>query len=66
MVKDGIEPEYATVLAKLDTAVKNGEEKRMNNVVQDITGRVPTSIKRFIEVAAENGVWDPTAVETHK
>jgi len=58
MVEGGIDPEYARVLARLDTAVRNREEERMNNAVEDMIGRPPISMKRFIEVEGEKGVWN--------
>jgi len=58
MADGGIEPEYAKVLAKLDTAVQNGEEERMNTAVHDITGKYPMSLMRFIEVNAKKGLWE--------
>jgi hypothetical protein len=58
MADGGIEPEYARVLARLDTAVENGDEERMNNIVEGIIGRPPMSMKCFIEVEARKGVWN--------
>lgn len=58
MVKGGIEPDYARVLARLDTAVGKGEEERMNNDVEYMIGRPPISMKWFMMVEAEKGVWN--------
>jgi len=50
-----LQPEYAQVLAALDTAVSNGVEERLNNTVLSVAGRPP---KRFQEFVNENrNVW---------
>lgn len=50
-----LQPEYAQVLAALDTAVSNGVEERLNNNVLSVAGRPP---KRFQEFVNENKqVW---------
>ncbi len=53
-----IPPDYARVLARLDTAIKNGEEERINDVVEKITGRKPKSLEAFVDECVERGVWD--------
>ena len=53
----GIPEDYARMLAELDTAVKNGQEERLNSVVLDITGHSPTRFEDFVEKCVESGVW---------
>jgi len=50
-----LQPDYAQVLAALDTAVSNGLEERLNDNVLSVTGRPP---KLFQEFVSENRkVW---------
>ena len=43
-----LQPEYAQVLAALDTAVSNGVEERLNNTVLSVTGRSPKLFQEFV------------------
>lgn len=49
--------DYANVLASLDTAIKNGAENRVNNVVEDVTGEKPVSFETYIDGCVQRGVW---------
>lgn len=51
----GAPPEYANILAGLDTLIRDGGEDRINDVVQQVTGRPPRSFRQFIEENKE--VW---------
>jgi festuclavine dehydrogenase len=57
MANFGIPGDYARLLAQLDTAIKNGEEERLNTVILDVTGREPTRFQEFVERCVEKGVW---------
>ncbi|RYP86587.1 hypothetical protein DL770_004886 [Monosporascus sp. CRB-9-2] len=47
----GMPAQYAVILAAMDTAVKNGSEDRLSDVVLQVTGRPP---RRFRDFAEEN------------
>lgn len=47
----GIAPEYAAVLAAMDTAIAGGSEDRLSDAVSTLTGTAPRSFEAF---AAEN------------
>jgi festuclavine dehydrogenase len=57
MTSFGIPEDYAKVLAQLDTAIKNGDEERLNSVILDVTGREPKRFQDFVEKCVESGVW---------
>lgn len=46
---------YATVLAGLETNIKQGEEEYLNDTVEKVTGRPPKSFREFAE--EKKGVW---------
>ena len=54
----GIPEDYAKVLAQLDTAIKEGQEERVNDIVMNVTGKAPVSLEAFISVCLAKGVWD--------
>jgi len=54
----GLPGDYARILAQLDTAIKNGEEERLNDVVLQVTGRKPKTFEEFVNECAEKGVWE--------
>lgn len=43
----GIPDDYAAMLAGMDTAVANGVEDRLNDVVENVTGRAPRTFREF-------------------
>jgi hypothetical protein len=43
-----LQPDYAQVLAALDTAVSNGVEERLNNKVLSVAGRPPKLFQEFV------------------
>lgn len=43
-----LQPEYAQVLAALDTAVSDGVEERLNNTVLSMTSRPPKPFQQFV------------------
>jgi uncharacterized protein YbjT (DUF2867 family) len=45
---DGIEPEYARMLADLDVAISTGAEDRVTDTVLRVTGRPPRSFSAFV------------------
>lgn len=45
--------EYARVLAGMDTAIKNGSEDRINEVIRRVTGREPRRFADFVEANKE-------------
>jgi festuclavine dehydrogenase len=47
-VSQGIPKQYAKILATLDIAVTQGIENRLNDVVLNMTGRLPTSFAKFV------------------
>ena len=57
MTNFGVPGDYARLLAQLDTAIKNGEEERLNSVVLDVTGREPTRFEDFADRCVEKSVW---------
>ncbi len=57
MASFGIPDDYGRLLAKLDTAIKNGAEERLNSVVSDVTGREAKSFEDFVRSCIERGVW---------
>lgn len=50
--------DYAKLLAGLETVIKNGGEKRLNDVVLKVTGREPRGLEDFVDEWAKKGVWD--------
>lgn len=54
----GLPPEYAPVLAAMDTAISLGAEDRVTSEVRNITGREPSSFLTFATATRE--VWNPT------
>jgi festuclavine dehydrogenase len=57
MTRFGIPVDYAKVLAQLDTAIKSGEEERLNSVILDVTAHEPTRFHDFVKRCVESGVW---------
>jgi festuclavine dehydrogenase len=57
MTSFGIPDDYAKILAQLDTAIKNGDEERMNSVILDVTGREPKRFQDFVKRCVESGIW---------
>ena len=57
MVNFGIPEDYAKMLAELDTAIKNGEEERLNSVILDVVGHPPTRFEDFVDRCVKSGVW---------
>lgn len=57
MMKSGLDEDFACCLAQLDTAVKEGKEERLNDVVSRITGRDPKRLEAYIQECVERGVW---------
>ncbi|KAK9779656.1 putative Agroclavine dehydrogenase [Seiridium cardinale] len=51
----GIPAPYASVLASMDTIIKNGGEEQLNDVVVTVTGKNPRGIREFIE--ENKAVW---------
>ncbi|KAK6069288.1 Agroclavine dehydrogenase [Seiridium cupressi] len=45
----GIPAPYASVLASMDTIIKNGGEEQLNDVVVTVTGKNPRGIREFVE-----------------
>ena len=52
-----MQPEYAEVLAQLDTAVKNGIENRLNDDVLRVTGKEPRKFEDYVDEYVKKGVW---------
>lgn len=50
--------EYAELLASLDTAIKKGAEDRVNQVVEDVTGKKPLMLEGYIDRCVQQGVWE--------
>jgi festuclavine dehydrogenase len=57
MTSFGIPVDYAKFLAQLDTAIKSGEEERLNSVILDVTGHEPARFHDFVKRCVESGVW---------
>jgi len=51
----GAPEEAAQLLAMMDTAIKNGSEDRLNDVVLTVTGQQPRRFIEYAKSAAE--VW---------
>jgi festuclavine dehydrogenase len=56
--KWGVPADYAKMLAGLDTAVKEGKENRLNDVVLKVTGRPPKKFEVYLRECVARGVWD--------
>ncbi len=54
----GVPAAYSRVLAQLDTAIRNGEEDRTNDVVEEVTGRKPKGFEEFVDDYVRRGVWE--------
>lgn len=52
----GLPDDYASMLASYDTAISHGSEARLNNVVEEVTGKKPTTFRAFAEANRE--VWN--------
>jgi festuclavine dehydrogenase len=50
--------DYARMLAALDTAIKEGKEDRLNDVVEKVTGRPPKKFEVYLGECVARGVWD--------
>lgn len=50
--------DYARMLAALDTAIKDGKENRLNDVVLKITRRPPKKFEVYLGECMARGVWD--------
>ncbi|KUJ20904.1 NAD(P)-binding protein [Mollisia scopiformis] len=55
--------DYAKMLAKLETVIKNGGEERLNDVVSKVTGREPKRFEDFVDEMVGKGVWDKSSEE---
>ncbi|RYP43052.1 hypothetical protein DL768_010110 [Monosporascus sp. mg162] len=55
----GMPAQYAAILAAMDTAIKNGSEDRLSDVVLQVTGRPPRRFRDFVE--ENKAVWKPTS-----
>ncbi|KAH8663397.1 fungal-specific transcription factor domain-containing protein [Tricladium varicosporioides] len=53
----GIAPEYARMLAELDTYIKEGKEANLNGDVEKVTGRQPKKLETFLDECIAKGVW---------
>ena len=49
--------DYAKLLAKLDTAIKEGEEARLNGVVERVTGKKARDLRNFVDFCVAKDVW---------
>ncbi|KAL9045201.1 MAG: hypothetical protein Q9214_001723 [Letrouitia sp. 1 TL-2023] len=54
-IKAGMPDSYAKMLSNLDTQVSNGLENKLNDVVENLTGRPPKTFKAFAE--ENKAVW---------
>jgi festuclavine dehydrogenase len=54
----GIPPNYARMLAGLDTAIKDGKENRLNDVVLKVTGHPLKKFEVYLRECTTRGVWD--------
>jgi hypothetical protein len=50
--------DYAKMLAGLDTAIKEGKEDRLSDVVLNVTGRPPKKFEVYLGECVPRGVWD--------
>lgn len=48
LVDSGYSPDFAAALAALDERIRRGEQDLVTTAVRDITGRAPTSLRRFL------------------
>ncbi|RYP57941.1 hypothetical protein DL769_009188 [Monosporascus sp. CRB-8-3] len=55
----GLPAQYAAILAAMDTAIKNGSEDRLSDVVLRVTGRTPRRFRDFVE--ENKDVWKPAS-----
>ncbi|RYP65815.1 hypothetical protein DL771_008116 [Monosporascus sp. 5C6A] len=53
----GMPAQYAAILAAMETAVKNGSEDRLSDVVLHVTGRPPRMFRDFVK--ENKAVWEP-------
>lgn len=49
LVGGGVPEEYARLLARLDGAVEEGAEERVNGVVEQVTGKRPVGFGEFVQ-----------------
>jgi festuclavine dehydrogenase len=52
----GLPDNYARILAQLDTAIRNKEEERINDIVLRVTGREPKTFEEFVNASVVKGV----------
>ena len=55
LIKVGLPESIATMLPKLDSAIKAGAEARLSDDVASILGRPPRSFRQFVEET--KGQW---------
>ncbi len=53
--EQGLPPDYAPILAAMDTAIARGAEDRATGEVERITGRAPSDFRSFATLARD--VW---------
>ena len=56
--KHGIPADYARMLAKLDTYIKEGKEENENDTVFKVTGKQPVRFEEFVKSCIEKKVWE--------
>ena len=49
----------AKVLAELDTAVAHGSEDRLNDTIESVTGKPPTTFEQFVRKNENWELWEP-------
>lgn len=56
-MKGFVAADYADMLAKLETAVREGQEERLNDVVLKVTGKKPRGLGEYVDEMVAKGVW---------
>ncbi|KAG0652081.1 Agroclavine dehydrogenase [Hyphodiscus hymeniophilus] len=59
----GVAADYAQMLADLDTAIREGKEKRLNDVVLKVTGHNPKKFEAYLEDCMARGAWNKTSIK---
>jgi festuclavine dehydrogenase len=53
----GVPGDYAELIAGLDTFVSEGKEARLNDCVEEITGKKPRTLEDFVDECIEKRIW---------
>lgn len=54
----GFDADLVNALAAMDTAIRNGAEEMLNDVVLKVTGKKPKTLEVWVDEVVGTGVWE--------